>query len=85
MDLVLRAKRIYNLLYVPDTVNIRDHLAVITKKLLVATTCAIHIHALSNPTIKTGHVELKKYVKVVDEPFRQDVAARKAKYIPTCY
>jgi hypothetical protein len=85
MDLVLRAERVYSLLGVPHNVATEDQIAVIIQQLPPATSSAIKIAALTNPALIKKYEELKKYVSLVDEQFKTDLANRQKKYVPNRY
>ena len=85
MDLVLRAERVYNLLGVPHSVATADRIVVIIKHLPPATASAIKIASLTNPTLITRFEELKKYVTLVDEQFKIELATRQTIYVPNRY
>ena len=76
MDLVLRAKRVYNLLGAPHNVASTNQIVVIIQQLPPATSSAIKIAALTNPALNTKYDELKKYVSLVDEQFKTELAGR---------
>jgi hypothetical protein len=85
MDLVLRAERVYNLLSVPHNVDTANQIAVIIKQLPPATTSAIQIAALTNPAITRTYGELKKFISLMDEQFKTEMASRQKKYATSKY
>ena len=50
-----------------------------------ATSSAIKIAARTNPALINKNEELKKYVSLVDEQFKTDLASRQKKYVPNRY
>ena len=82
MELVLRAKRVYNMLCVPHNVATVDQIAVIIQQLPPATSSAIKIAALTNLALISKYDELKKYVTLIDEQFKTDLFNRQKKFIP---
>ncbi len=82
MELVLRAERVYNLLGAPHNVATANQVAVIIQQLPPVTSSAIKIVALTNPALNSKHEEPKKYVSLVDEQFKTELASRQKKYVP---
>ncbi len=72
MDLVLRAERVFGLLGHPLCVSIENQLAVVIKRLPAAVGNAVNIHSLTNPNIKSKYIDLKDFVKVIDDTFTID-------------
>ena len=85
MELVLRAERVYNLLGAPHNVATANQIAVIIQQLPPTTSSAIKIAALTNPALNTKYDELKKYVSLVDEQLKTELASRQKKYVPNRY
>jgi hypothetical protein len=85
MDLVLRAERVFSLLGHPLCVDIENQLAVVIKRLPAAVGNAIKIHSLTNPNIKSKYIDLKDFVKVIDDTFAKDLMRKQNKFKATSY
>ncbi len=76
MELVLRAERVFSLLGDPLCVIIQNQLAVVIKRLPTVVGNAINIHSLINLGIKSKYIDLKDFVKVIDDAFKKDLSKK---------